>query len=355
MKKTVTGTDKLKLCYLGDLPDRRVDGITLSFQRNLTILSESFEIISSPEKARLGTSVLKRIFAVPFFLLRSYFFIRKHSPDIIYINLPSSKNGIQKISQLVSLCQKDQQKWILHVHRGDFLQNIQSNENIKNSIQNLLKKVNTLIVLSSKEAAELNKVFFCKKFVALANSVNRIQSNDDISTSKNYYLFLSNYLETKGIFNLLKAFQNIESDSTLQCYGAFPSDTIKNKIESFNSDRIKIYGPVFDEKKYKIMNEARCLILPSYSEGQPLVLLEAMSIGLPIIAFDVGHIQELLGEDYPLLVIPKNPDSLRKAILKFEKSDDAIIGAQLKDRFDNEYSPERHRTNLLNIFCSLVA
>ena len=102
----------------------------------------------------------------------------------------------------------------------------------------------------------------------------------------NKFLYLSNYTREKGILDLLHAFNNMatnEKKITLECYGEFLDDNIKQAVLKFQSNRLTINRIIIDEKKFKTISNCDCLVFPSWNEGQPLVILEAMSQGLIMI------------------------------------------------------------------------
>ncbi|MEE9373999.1 MAG: glycosyltransferase [Saprospiraceae bacterium] len=352
MKATKTGTDKPVLCYIGDLPDQRIDGITTSFQRNLDILSRHYNIINTPENSRLDRSVFIRIITVFNFWKRTKIFLSRKKTDICYFNLPVSTLGVIKVLFLLICIKKVSQYSVLHIHRGDFNKEIQNSTLFRNLVKRIFEKADGIIVLSKTEAALLNETMKSKKVKYLANSIHVPESSLIKYVNGKNLLYISNYLESKGIFDLLEVLKDLKSEAiSLDCYGHFPDDKMKYKVVAYHSESIKINGPIVGDDKFIAMNKAIGIILPSWSEGQPLVILEAMSQGLPIIASDVGFVKEMLGDDYPFLIEPRNKTALKNAIIKLSNSKDLdIIGKGLKDRFDIYFSPEIHEKKLLKIF-----
>ena len=95
-------------------------------------------------------------------------------------------------------------------------------------------------------------------------------------------------------------------------------------------NNFRLTGFVSDEDLPFYYNAADFFVLPSKSgEGLPLVALEAMACGLPVIATDVGGINEVVMENYGKLVPPNQPELLAKAVLEFADSDwsTAQVGA----------------------------
>ena len=77
---------------------------------------------------------------------------------------------------------------------------------------------------------------------------------------------------------------------------------------------IEVTGQVPHKKVVEYMKNANFVILPSWNEGLGIVLLEAMACSLPVIASKIGGIPEIINEKVGVLVNPKNPNELAKAI-----------------------------------------
>jgi len=75
-------------------------------------------------------------------------------------------------------------------------------------------------------------------------------------------------------------------------------------------------GMILGDSRFKHFADSDIFVLPSYSEGLPLSILEAMAFGLPIIATDVGAISEVVKSKNGILIRPKDAEGLKKAIQK---------------------------------------
>jgi glycosyltransferase involved in cell wall biosynthesis len=123
-------------------------------------------------------------------------------------------------------------------------------------------------------------------------------------------------------------------------------------------DNIKLTGFVPDKLLPIYYNAADCFVLPSASgEGLPLVLLEAMACGLPVIATTVGGSPEIINhQQNGFLIPPRNPKAMAKAILKIiidEKMAKSISG-QAKKSVNNNFSWEENVRQLQQVYNQFV-
>jgi glycosyltransferase involved in cell wall biosynthesis len=110
-------------------------------------------------------------------------------------------------------------------------------------------------------------------------------------------------------------------------------------------------GFVSDEDLPFYYNTADFFVLPSKSgEGLPLVALEAMACGLPVIATDVGGIKEILMEDFGRLVPPNQPELMAKAILEFSSVDLSSRRLELRRTVEEKYNWDKNVETLVGIY-----
>jgi glycosyltransferase involved in cell wall biosynthesis len=97
-----------------------------------------------------------------------------------------------------------------------------------------------------------------------------------------------------------------------------------------------------------------CLFCRPSLEGLPLVALEAMACGLPVIATNVGGIKEIMLEKYGTLVPPNNPDLLASAIMDFAQVDFASRRLELRCMVEQKYGWDRNVERLVEIYEELI-
>ena len=133
-------------------------------------------------------------------------------------------------------------------------------------------------------------------------------------------------------------------------------EEVKNRIAQLGIQRnFRLTGFVSDEELPRYYNVADLFALPSKSgEGLPLVALEAMACGLPVIATNVGGTSEVMSEDYGKLVPPNSPESLGEALVEFSRKDLAVLKKELRTMMEQKYSWDKNVEKLGEIYEELI-
>ncbi len=120
-------------------------------------------------------------------------------------------------------------------------------------------------------------------------------------------------------------------------------------------NNFRLAGFVSDADLPLYYNAADFFVLPSKSgEGLPLVALEAMACGLPVIATRVGGISEILIEDYGKIVSPNQPELMAKAVLEYSRADLTSGRSELRALVEEKYSWDRNVETLVGIYEELI-
>lgn len=132
-------------------------------------------------------------------------------------------------------------------------------------------------------------------------------------------LYVGNLYPTKGVGELVEAFGSLASShphARLVCIGdgAGRDDMLRKAAAAGVKDRVTMLGRQKSEVVAGWMRAADIFCLPSYSEGCPNVIVEALACGRPIVATDVGGIPELVRSGCGLLVPPRQPGALCAAL-----------------------------------------
>ncbi len=150
--------------------------------------------------------------------------------------------------------------------------------------------------------------------------------------------------EQKGIIYLLDAAKKIKQEGKNIQIVIAGDGVLRAELESLSSrsgldDIVKFIG--YRSDVHALINMYDVYVLPSLWEGLPLALLEALSMGKPIIATEVGGNSEIVEDRVNGLIVPsKNSDALFEAMILMSEEEDLV--AHYKDnnktKFVNEFS-----------------
>jgi teichuronic acid biosynthesis glycosyltransferase TuaC len=132
-------------------------------------------------------------------------------------------------------------------------------------------------------------------------------------------LYVGRLVAFKGVLDLLTAFQELSRNNPrlqLVCIGV---GALERRLEAFRhrseaAGRIHHIGPLEPRDVARWMQVADVLCLPSYSEGCPNVVIEAISSGCPVVASAVGGTTEVLPSECGILVPPGDRATLAQAL-----------------------------------------
>jgi glycosyltransferase involved in cell wall biosynthesis len=352
----------MKGFFFGELPPKTVHGVSLSNKINLLILKKEHDIDCVEEFSDLKDhSEFNPIKAKRFlfFLIKSWRFFQIGNYDFFYGVIYLSSYGLLK-NILLAVPFKifnSKARIVLHFHRSDLEICLRNNLNL--ALFNTLDYfVDKYIVLSQNQVKEVSR-YTSKRIRFLYNTIDedelRLESNVQVERKMFKLLFLSNFIRQKGFLDLVEAQKQINElypdCFELNCYGSFSNiDQNEINLEELKNSNIYIHERVCGERKKFVLNEADLIILPSYNEGLPLILLEALFMGKPIIISNVGYIEEVLTKDYPLYCKPGDVDSIVKAIIKFKESTDVEKLAYFMREVYRRFSFQQHELDLIKIF-----
>jgi glycosyltransferase involved in cell wall biosynthesis len=163
----------------------------------------------------------------------------------------------------------------------------------------------------------------------------------------------------KGHEDMFAAMPEVVSavpEVTLQIVGDGPARQALEVLARPLGDRVAFLGERSDVPD--LMAAADLLVLPSWSEAYPTVLLEAAMTGLPAVATDVGGSAEIVSDSATGLIVPPHaPDRLAAAIVAVLGDGDLAhsLGRAARRRAETEFSVTRQAERTLAVYSGLVS
>ena len=164
-------------------------------------------------------------------------------------------------------------------------------------------------------------------------------------------LFVGNLKRTKGIRELAEALLEL-GDPFLGVFVGGGSEAGYGMASPHARGRLLYVGPRPHEDVVRYLSAADVVVLPSYTEGLPTVLVEAGSLGVPVIASGVGGIPELLGNDRGTILPEVSAGSIATALTAFLADRDGADAAakRLGDLVVDAYDVDRNAARLVDIY-----
>lgn len=205
---------------------------------------------------------------------------------------------------------------------------------------------------------DLNIVNNKKTFVVNGSGVDLEYYTPTRLPSKNIFLMLSRLVTDKGVIEYCEAAREIRAkypEVIFNLAGSFdpnPSAIKYKQLKTFIDNKdINYLGYVNDVRE--ILNNCKFYVLPSYREGTPRSILEAMSVGRPIITTDTIGCKETVVNDVNGLLVPiKDKKKLVLAMEKILKFDDKKIEDMANQSINlakEKYDVKKVNKNILNI------
>lgn len=157
---------------------------------------------------------------------------------------------------------------------------------------------------------------------AMYIDTNLFTVKKEIKDKRNLVGYIGRLTQGKGILNFINAMPLIleeRKDIAFLIGGDGPLfDEIKSELEDKGlHDKVKLTGWIAHEELPDYLNELNVLVLPSYSEGLPNILLEAMACCTPVLATPVGCIPDLIKDGETGFILESNsPERIAENVIR---------------------------------------
>lgn len=227
-----------------------------------------------------------------------------HKPDIVHIHSSFGPSFYRKMP-FIYMASWAKIPIINHIHGADFDEfYVKASENKREKIRKVYSRCSLLIALSEEWKERLSQIVPSEKVVVIENysTLHEDALKQRMERScNNTVLFLGELGKRKGCYDIPSVMKMVkESIPNVRCVLAGAGSeadekNIRQMIEDKGvSDNTVFPGWVRGEEKDRLLREADVFFLPSYNEGMPMSVLDAMGYGLPIVSTNVGGIPKIV-------------------------------------------------------------
>ncbi|MCI8387075.1 MAG: glycosyltransferase family 4 protein [Clostridiales bacterium] len=230
--------------------------------------------------------------------------------------------------------------------------------NLETNVNNWIARFFFLrIVERSNYVLTLNKKSFqfAKQYTdnikIIPNFIERIYvDNVQVRSELKDIAFVGRVCAAKGIYELIEAAKNMKN---INFHIIGPDDN--HILDNISDTNIILHGPQSHDQVIELLKTMDAMILPSYTEGFPLVVMEGMACGLPIIATEVGSIPDMIEDKGGILIPMMDSNAIVEAVQHIHDSyTRQAMAAYNLNKVKNEYLSKCVLKKIMSIYEKLV-
>lgn len=277
-------------------------------------------------------------------------------PDVFHIHLSWFSSFYRKLAWFEEALATGRPV-VVHLHTPDITAFYRTGRVHAAAMTHMFRRAHRVVALTEAMAEELRGLFGPgPRIEVLYNPVEleALDASPRPRTDAPLVLFLGELGQRKGALDLVAAAEGLlrtHPHTRFALYGNGDVDGVRAEVSRRGlSARVAVPGWLAPEARNRALREANLLVLPSYQEGLPMSILEAMGAGLPVVATPVGGVPEaVIDGETGALVRPGDvlglEDALRRLVadpgLRLRQG--AAARRLAEDRFDLDVISEQLR------------
>lgn len=347
--------DRIKVLMVG--PDRSVHGGISGVVNNYYDAGITEKVDLNYIGTMVEGSKLRKLWQA----VKAYIRFLKLLPEypIVHVNVASDSSYYRK-SLFIKAAKRAGRKIVIHQHGGDFetFYEKEQNDRGRARIRQVLSMGDVFLVLSPKLKQFFKGILEPSKVILFPNAVP-VPDSIEKEYGKQRILFLGRLCKEKGLWELFSVLP--------QLHGQFPQMHVLLggiwEDEELLEEAAKMKEYVTDlgwlqgEAKKNYLRTSDLFVFPTYFEGQPVSVLEAMAYQCGIVATRVGGIPQMIEQEQTgLLIEPKDPEGLKSALQKLLSDPELCerLGKNARAKVQKEFSIEKSLQELIKIYQQLV-
>lgn len=233
--------------------------------------------------------------------------------------------------------------------------------NYRKTFNESLKKIDNIVAISKDVKKKFNDVYgYQEKTIVINNFIDKYKiinkSKEDIVkfNGKINFITVGRFSKIKGYDRLLKVFDRLNKEDllnevTLNIVGdGEEKQNLLNLITKYSlNEKVNILGKT--DNPYMYLKSADMMILSSYSEAYPLVVIESLILNIPVFTVEYSSVYEMLDNDYNSYIV-KNSDEDIYLGLKYIIKHSDLINKYKNNLENNIYSNDNIIEQIENLW-----
>lgn len=281
--------------------------------------------------------------------------------DIIHMHMSERGSCIRKYL-IYKIAKKNNKKVITHMHGAEFKEYYDAaSDSIKNKILELLKNSDYVLTLGKNWNEYVKSIDKDINAIILKNSVDIPNLKSALDNKIFNILFLAVIEKRKGIYELIEAskvlvekYKGNKEIKFIIAGSGREEENIKKLVKEYNMEEyFEFKGWINGETKKELLAKSHLFVLPSYNEGLPLSILEAISYGIPIVSTNVGSIDEaVINKENGFLVKVGDVEELEEKIEEILKDENKWekMSQKSKKICEKNFDIEKYFENIEKIY-----
>ena len=333
---------------------------------NTTFNCRYINLGTSKSIDEIGKNGFQKWFLYVSIILRTIKQLIAFKPNLVYLAMTAKGIAFYKDMVMVFLVKLFGIQLVIHFHNKGV--SINQNKTLDNFLYQRVFKNTKVILLSKHLYSDIKKYVKEENVYYCPNGIPELSINKNNATIKNdtvQLLFLSNLMESKGVYVLLDALKILKSKKIkFTCnfvggIGDITEEAYNNKVRSLQlQDCVYYLGKKFNQEKTTIFNNSDIFVHPTFSDCFPLVLLEASLFKLPMVSAYEGAIPEIIDDGINGFLVPKNDVTKLAEVLKLLINDESLrmkFGDAAYKKYKNEYTLSEFENRLAGILQKIKA
>ena len=362
-----------KALYFFQLPPP-VHGVTTMNKRivdskkiNAALKFDVLPISYSDDISQINSFSSQKVIKFIKYLVILFFKLLRCDYSFVYFTIVPQGVALYRDAFFILIMKLLRQKYVLHLH-GKGVELFSKRRKLNHLLYKFIFCRTKVILLSEYVYDDVSRYIKKEDCFFLPNGIPSTKK----PSNKNHIdrnqipaiLYLSVLCHEKGMYVLLDALGILKKENipfkanfvgkiyTEERMSQFKQSLEKNGITAETS----YLGPIYGEDKYKIYADSDIFVFPTLNEAFGLVLLEAMQLGLPVVASREGSIPLIIEEGENGFLFTKGDsvdlaEKMKKLLLDSEMRNN--FGNKSRERFEEYFTFERYEDNFIAVMQSI--